>query len=41
MTAGFVFKLGERIKEVDLARWLSTSLTPLRKALNQSSTEGF
>jgi DNA-binding GntR family transcriptional regulator len=35
------FRPGERINEVDLARQLNVSRTPLREALNRLVTEGF
>lgn len=37
----FKFKPGERINEVDLARRLGASRTPLREALNRLVAEGF
>ncbi len=37
----FKFKPGERINEVDLARRLGASRTPLREALNRLAAEGF
>jgi DNA-binding GntR family transcriptional regulator len=41
MAAGYEFKPGERINEVELARRLGASRTPLREALNRLATEGF
>ncbi len=41
MAIGFKFKPGERINEVDLARRLGASRTPLREALNRLVAEGF
>jgi len=41
MAIQFTFKPGERINEVDLARRLGASRTPLREALNRLVAEGF
>ncbi|MDH3597138.1 MAG: GntR family transcriptional regulator [Rhodospirillales bacterium] len=41
MAISFKFKPGERINEVDLARRLGASRTPLREALNRLVAEGF
>jgi len=41
MAVSFEFKPGERINEVDLARRLNVSRTPLREVLNQLMVEGF
>ncbi|KNE23659.1 GntR family transcriptional regulator [Achromobacter spanius] len=41
MAVRFDFKPGERINEVDLARRLNVSRTPLREVLNQLMVEGF
>ncbi len=41
MAIQFQFKPGERINEVDLARRLGASRTPLREALNRLVAEGF
>ena len=41
MAVRFDFKPGERINEVELARRLSVSRTPLREVLNQLMVEGF
>ena len=41
MAARFAFKPDERINEVELARALSASRTPLREALNRLAAEGF
>ncbi len=41
MAISFKFKPGERINEVDLARRMGASRTPLREALNRLVAEGF
>jgi DNA-binding GntR family transcriptional regulator len=41
MAITYRFRPGERINEVDLARQLNVSRTPLREALNRLATEGF
>ncbi|MGC3938767.1 GntR family transcriptional regulator [Roseobacter sp. EG26] len=41
MAVAFAFKPGERINELNLAKTLGTSRTPLREALNRLSAEGF
>jgi DNA-binding GntR family transcriptional regulator len=41
MAIAFEFKPGERINEVELARRLGASRTPLREALNRLVAEGF
>ena len=41
MAVRFDFKPGERINEVELARRLNVSRTPLREVLNQLMVEGF
>jgi DNA-binding GntR family transcriptional regulator len=41
MAITYGFRPGERINEVDLARQLNVSRTPLREALNRLVTEGF
>ena len=41
MAVSFELKPGERINEVDLARRLNVSRTPLREVLNQLMVEGF
>lgn len=41
MAVSFELKPGERINEVDLARRLGASRTPLREALNRLASEGF
>lgn len=41
MAVTFHFRPGERINEVELARRLGTSRTPLREALNRLASEGF
>jgi len=41
MAVRFEFKPGERINEVELARRLHVSRTPLREVLNQLMVEGF
>jgi DNA-binding GntR family transcriptional regulator len=41
MAVTFHFRPGERINEVDLARRLGTSRTPLREALNRLASEGY
>lgn len=41
MAVRFDFKPGQRINEVDLARRLNVSRTPLREVLNQLMVEGF
>ncbi len=41
MAIQFEFKPGERINEVELARQLGASRTPLREALNRLVAEGF
>ena len=41
MAVAFEFKLGERINEVDFARRLGASRTPLREGLNRLVAEGF
>ncbi len=41
MAITYGFRPGERINEVDLARQLDVSRTPLREALNRLVTEGF
>jgi len=40
MAIGYVFKPGERLNEVALAKQLGVSRTPLREALNRLSIEG-
>ncbi|WYX23926.1 GntR family transcriptional regulator [Achromobacter xylosoxidans] len=40
MAVSFEFKPGERINEVELARRLNVSRTPLREVLNQLMVEG-
>jgi DNA-binding GntR family transcriptional regulator len=40
MAIGYAFKPGERLNEVELARRLSASRTPLREALNRLNSEG-
>ena len=41
MAVRFDFKPGERLNELDLARQLGVSRTPLREVLNQLMVEGF
>ncbi|MCB2103049.1 MAG: GntR family transcriptional regulator [Rhodobacterales bacterium] len=41
MAVAFDLKPGERVNEVDLARRLGASRTPLREALNRLAAEGF
>ncbi|ARP85620.1 GntR family transcriptional regulator [Bordetella genomosp. 9] len=41
MAVQFQFKPGQRINEVELARQLNVSRTPLREVLNQLMVEGF
>lgn len=41
MAVRFEFKPGERLNELDLARRLQVSRTPLREVLNQLMVEGF
>jgi DNA-binding GntR family transcriptional regulator len=41
MAITYGIRPGERINEVDLARQLNVSRTPLREALNRLATEGF
>jgi DNA-binding GntR family transcriptional regulator len=41
MTAGYEFKPGERLNELEIARRLGVSRTPLREALNRLNVEGF
>lgn len=41
MAVTFHFRPGERINEVELARRLGTSRTPLREALNRLASEGY
>ncbi|MBR0666041.1 GntR family transcriptional regulator [Roseomonas hellenica] len=41
MAVTFHFRPGERINEVELARRLGSSRTPLREALNRLASEGF
>src|SRR5262245_39051463 len=41
MAVTYGFRPGERLNEVDLARQLHVSRTPLREALNRLVTEGF
>ena len=41
MAITYGFRPGERINEVDLARQLNVSRTPLREALNRLVMEGF
>jgi DNA-binding GntR family transcriptional regulator len=41
MAVTFHFRPGERINEVELARHLGISRTPLREALNRLASEGF
>ena len=41
MAVAFRLKPGERVNEVDLARRLGASRTPLREALNRLAAEGF
>jgi DNA-binding GntR family transcriptional regulator len=41
MAVTYRFRPGERINELDLARQLGTSRTPLREALNRLASEGF
>lgn len=40
LVVSYTFKPGERINEVELARRLGVSRTPLREALNRLNTEG-
>ena len=41
MTIAYRIKPGERLNEVELARQLGGSRTPLREALNRLAAEGF
>lgn len=41
MAISYAFRPGERINEVELARDLAVSRTPLREALNRLASEGF
>lgn len=41
MAVTYRFRPGERINELELARQLGTSRTPLREALNRLASEGF
>jgi DNA-binding GntR family transcriptional regulator len=41
MAVTYAFKPGERLNEVEIARHLGVSRTPLREALNRLNTEGF